>query len=113
CLLLSDVAGAERVVPAKLFEYLANRKDMLAIVPRGETADIVGRFFPQGNLEPKNIDGIVEWLRSRLSTDNFIDHTLDTASKIDEFSRTNQTRRLVELLNQVVSQHAATKGDAR
>jgi hypothetical protein len=34
--LLSDVAGAERVVPAKLFEYMAAGRPIWAIAPRGE-----------------------------------------------------------------------------
>jgi len=102
CLLLSDVPGAERVVPAKLFEYLANRKDMLAIVPRGETADIARRFFPAGQFEPKDIDGIARWLTNRLTS---VDERRDfgtPAADINEYSRTTQTRHLVELLDEVV-----------
>ncbi len=102
CLLLSDVAGAERVVPAKLFEYLANRKDMLAIVPGGETADIVRRFFPLGHVDPKNIDGIAEWLRGRLSGESGMETLISPSADINEYSRTTQTKRLVELLNQLV-----------
>ena len=102
CLLLSDVPGAERVVPAKLFEYLANRRDMLAIMPRGEAADIVQRFFPLGYFQPKDIDGIARWLKSRLFGLGESDlHTALTAN-IDEFSRTTQTRKLAELLDQLI-----------
>ncbi|HUQ68260.1 MAG TPA: glycosyltransferase [Planctomycetaceae bacterium] len=66
CLLLSDVPGADRVVPAKLFEYLAARKDLLAIVPDGEAAGLVERFFPEGRFAPSDVAGIRGWLESRL-----------------------------------------------
>ena len=102
CLLLGDVAGAERVVPAKLFEYLANRRDMLAIVPRGETADIVRRYFPEGHIEPKDIDGIAAWLKSRLVGEAESPARIVETGSIEEFSRTTQTRRLVDLLDELV-----------
>jgi glycosyltransferase involved in cell wall biosynthesis len=111
CLLLSDVTGAERVVPAKLFEYLANRRDMLAIVPRGETADIVRQFFPAGHVEPKDIDGIAAWLKIRLAAEaEATPHAFDEA-ELEEFSRATQTRRLVTLLDELVqSRHQTRKG---
>jgi glycosyltransferase involved in cell wall biosynthesis len=102
CLLLSDVPGAERVVPGKLFEYLANRKEMLAIVPQGETADIVQRFFPQGHLEPQDIDGIAAWLTSRLTDTKKSEDMTPANADINEFSRTTQTQRLAQLLDDLV-----------
>jgi glycosyltransferase involved in cell wall biosynthesis len=65
-LLLSDVDGADRVVPAKLFEYLALRKEILTVAPCGETAEIVKNFFPTGQLPPGNSAGITQWLSTRL-----------------------------------------------
>jgi len=102
CLLLSDVPGAERVVPAKLFEYLAIRKEMLTIAPHGETADIARRFFPQGHFVPSDQSGIAAWLKNRLSA---VGHSHDERPPIhgiDEFSRESQTARLAELLNELV-----------
>lgn len=109
CLLLSDVPGAERVVPAKLFEYLANGKEMLAIVPRGETADIARRFFPAGQYEPKDINGIAGWLTSRLTDLDEQRDVVKPAADINEYSRTTQTRRLVELLDEVVQDREVTR----
>jgi hypothetical protein len=48
CVLLSGVEGAERVVPAKVFEYLASRRPILAIAPQGELWEIV-RAYPAGS----------------------------------------------------------------
>ena len=125
CLLLSDVPGAERVVPAKLFEYLAIRKEMLTIAPHGETADIATRFFPHGHCVPNDQSGIAAWLEKRLSAPNVaVIAPRDEPSEIrpsilkgpsrgamraalnqgiDEFSRESQTARLAELLNELVT----------
>jgi glycosyltransferase involved in cell wall biosynthesis len=105
CLLLSDVPGAERVVPAKLFEYLAARKDLLAIVPDGEAAHLVERFFPWGRFAPTNILGIRNWLTDRLA---YPEESAETCplGDIDEFSRERQTDRLATLLDELVQSHS-------
>ena len=103
CLLLSDVPGAERVVPAKLFEYLAIRKEMLTIAPHGETADIARRFFPQSHFVPGDVSGIAGWLEKRLSAVGHSHHERQPTQSIDEFSRESQTARLAELLNALCS----------
>ncbi len=41
CLLLSHLPAAERVVPAKLFEYMAARRPILALVPEGECRQLL------------------------------------------------------------------------
>ena len=41
CLLLSDLPEAGRVVPAKMFEYLAVRRPIFAIVPPGEVSSLL------------------------------------------------------------------------
>lgn len=110
CLLLSDVAGAERVVPAKLFEYLACRKEMLAIAPRGETGEIVQRYFPQGHFEPSDIAGIADWLRTRLTQDAGCNPPGATGD-YSEFSREHQTRQLVNLLNDLVRERGFQGGE--
>ena len=67
CLLLSDVPGAERVVPAKLFEYVAARRPILAVVPDGECSDIL-RSHPAALVVPPNrTDLIAEALASDIT----------------------------------------------
>jgi len=66
CLLLSDVPGVERVVSAKTFEYLALGSEILAIVPPGESAEIVWEFQPANVKEPRDVAGIRDWLAVRL-----------------------------------------------
>jgi glycosyltransferase involved in cell wall biosynthesis len=40
-LLLSGVPSAERIVPAKLFEYMAARRPIVAVVPEGECRELL------------------------------------------------------------------------
>ena len=44
CLLLSDVPGAERVVPAKIFEYMAAMNTVFAIAPAGEARELLASY---------------------------------------------------------------------
>lgn len=103
CLLLSDVPGAERVVPAKLFEYLAVRKDLLAVLPNGEAAELIERCHPAGALSPQNKPGLLRWLVQRLS--GAVDAVPQDSEAIAEFSRERQTQRLMGLLDQLTMQH--------
>lgn len=104
CLLLSGVPGAERVAPAKLFEYLALRKPILAITPEGETSAIVRRFFPHNQFEPTNETGIANWLSERLA--EFPGTGRDELEQgepadLTEFTRVFQAGQLAEVLNGV------------
>lgn len=67
CVLLSDVPAAERVVPAKIFEYMAARRAIIAIGPRGEMWDILQRApFARLNL-PGDVAGIAQTLAGEMS----------------------------------------------
>jgi len=106
CLLLSGVPGAERVAPAKLFEYLALRKPILAITPEGETAGIVRRYFPQNHFVPQDVSGIANWLCDQLDVFPRIslnDSETGEEADLTEFTRLHQAGQLAEVLNGVVS----------
>ena len=101
--LLSAVEGAERVVTAKLFEYLAARKPLLAVVPQGETAEIVNRFLARGHYLPADVRGIANWLVAAASN---LPGSSDPpyrreAPDVSTFSRPSQAGELAELLNSV------------
>ena len=62
CVLLSDVRAAERVVPAKIFEYMAAGRAIIGIGPKGEMWELL-RECPAARLnEPKDVDGIADTL---------------------------------------------------
>lgn len=105
CLLLSDVAGAERVVPGKMFEYLASGRPILAVMPTGDSSQIVERFYPDNHFVPRDIAGIAEWLERGLR--GFKEgRPLPAAvneTEIEQYSRIGQTERLADLLNAVTN----------
>ncbi|WP_299462908.1 hypothetical protein [uncultured Gimesia sp.] len=104
CLLLSDVDGANRVAPAKLFEYLAINREILSITPAGETAGILHDFWPAGNFRADDTAGIVRWLKTRLTGQTA--SPMSNPEKINQFNREFQAGQLAELLNLLVRNHA-------
>jgi glycosyltransferase involved in cell wall biosynthesis len=66
CVLLSDVRAAERVVPAKIFEYMAARRAIIGIGPRGEMWELL-KECPAARLnEPKDVEGIAATLAGEI-----------------------------------------------
>ena len=66
-LTLEDLPGSQRVIPAKLFEYLAARRPILALAPQGQASAIVqaceaGVVLSPGQPQPM-ADLIRQWLR--------------------------------------------------
>ncbi len=103
-LLLSDLPGVDRVVPAKLFEYLAAARPMLAIAPDGEAATLVSAVAPDAHRRPGDIDGIAAWLSQRLGAPSTAppDAPFD-ASRIAGYERRALAARLGRLLDQVTA----------
>jgi glycosyltransferase involved in cell wall biosynthesis len=82
CLLLADLPGVDRIVPAKLFEYLASRKPIVAIAPRGEVWRILRRHPGATLLEPRDVVGIASRLASHIQD---TDTTAQAPTAPDEF----------------------------
>lgn len=66
CALLSDLPGAGRVVPAKIFEVMAARKSVLVIAPHGELWDIAADCPAAACFVPGAVEGIAGWLAAEL-----------------------------------------------
>lgn len=114
CLLLSDVPGAERVVPAKLFEYLALSKPMLALAPHGATSEIVQQFGHCQQITPQQIDVLSLWLEARLTVPELVQARqglTDPQAQLAPFTRRHQAGQLADVLNSVVD--ATTRGGQR
>lgn len=110
CLLLSDVAGAERVVPGKMFEYLASQRPILAVMPNGDSSRIVERFYPENHFVPGDIAGIAEWLERALRGFRKGKRLSGPIRKdeIEKYSREGQTERLADLLRNVAANRQPT-----
>lgn len=104
CLLLSDVPGAERVVPAKLFEYVACRRPILAILPHGESWDLLNDVPRASRLLPSDTSGIARWLSSAVNSQEL--RSDQGSSEVpDGFDRRSQARQLAETLEKMVASH--------
>lgn len=103
-LLLSDEPGAERVVPAKLFEYMALGRPILAICPDGESCDLLPRDANVNRFDPAEIEGITTWLERQLTGRPGFDPPAVTPQPpaspdlLHRFARPRQTRQLADLL---------------
>ncbi len=107
-LLLADEPGAERVVPAKLFEYMALQKPILAISPEGETSELLRRY-PRRSLRAAETARITTWLDAQLGKsperNGFPSKTVGTAtwrSDLNSFSRPSLTKELAGVLQRCV-----------
>jgi glycosyltransferase involved in cell wall biosynthesis len=104
-LLLADEPGAERVVPAKLFEYMALGKSILAISPDGETCDLMREHAKVNRFHPTEIEKIAHWLESEVtesshpgSVQQVTSRQLAGTDSLDQFSRQSLTRQLADVL---------------
>ena len=110
CLLLSQVPGAERVIPGKLFEYLAMNRRILGILPNGEAHSLVSQFFPADVFRPDEVSEIAEWIEFQVQNHGTIEeHVEHSKKKLAPFIRQNQTEQLSALLNTVCTNFANSK----
>lgn len=95
-LTLEDLPGSPRVIPAKLFEYLAARRPILCLTPRGETSAIVeacgaGAVILPGH--PAEVARVLQaWLKSPPPP---------PPVPPEVFSRLRLTQRLARVLDRV------------
>ncbi len=102
CLLLTDSSDAGRVMPAKLFEYLAAERPLLSIAPRGEVWDVL-RNHPDAGLHlPNDVDGIAASLRKMVQA-----HAAGSTPRVEfdrtQYSRVVQAGQLAAVLDSVLA----------
>jgi glycosyltransferase involved in cell wall biosynthesis len=101
CLLLSDLPGADRVIPAKLFEYIAVGKPILAVAPEGDVWNLL-RMHPSAFTHtPDDVCGVSAWLAHAIEGGV----TAPASSEFDTrpFDRRRQAQRLASLLDDLVA----------
>jgi glycosyltransferase involved in cell wall biosynthesis len=101
CLLKTTVPGAERSVNAKVFEYMAARRPILAIAPRGELWQVLDDYPSVDRFEPADVDGISAFLARRLAA--FDAATVAPAIEWDgaRYDRRHQAKELADVLASV------------
>jgi glycosyltransferase involved in cell wall biosynthesis len=107
CVLLSDTADAARVMPAKVFEYMATRRPLLTIAPHGEVWDVLKDHPDAGLHLPTDVEGIATSLRGAVAA-HVTGATQELAFDSSRYSRIGQSEQLAALLDAAVAASAAT-----
>jgi glycosyltransferase involved in cell wall biosynthesis len=103
CVILSPLPGAERVVPAKIFEYMVCQKYVLAIAPVGELSEIVNNYSGHSHFLPSDIDGIKAWLIHKLEGNGVAAHNYTKKNDYyQQFSRKNQAKKFDDILRECI-----------
>lgn len=111
CLLLTDAPGAERVVPAKLFEYLALRKPIMGLLPEGESSQLVEEYAQAGFFLPQSPVALADWLGNALSKSSPPAWKYPSvAGNVEVFRRDKQTERLLAVMENVTQKCKAAWG---
>ncbi len=111
-LLLADEPGAERVVPAKLFEYLALNRPILSVGPVGETSSLLRTYSLTETISVDRPADIARWLVEQLTDPNTDRHkkreNRNGRGVFEKFSREKLTGELASILDTCTSKrHAA------
>ena len=114
CLLLSDVPHADRVVPAKLFEYMAAQRPIVFIGPEGEVSGLLQDCPYARVCSPGNIDRIVQTLANEIESSpqaGPVDKNVADWSP-ERFERRSLTGQLAELLDAVMPREAPIQNNS-
>ncbi len=104
-LTLSDLPGAEKIITGKVFEYMATGKQILAIVPEGETKDLLSRNYNKLSLVDANdLDGVRNALADIVSNILVIRKTSGT--DVSSFSRKELTHTLARVFDKAEEVYA-------
>jgi hypothetical protein len=87
-------------MPAKVFEYLAARKPILAIAPRGEVWNVLADYPLARRLEPADVAGICDAIAGEIQIATSGGRApLHGSWDPSPFDRRNQAAQLAGLLN--------------
>jgi glycosyltransferase involved in cell wall biosynthesis len=99
-LVISNLPGTEKIIVAKTFEYMATGKHIFALVPDGETKNLLSEKY--GNVtfaKPDDVEDIKQKLCVLL--DNIDEIRSRKGKNVSQFSRKRLTGKLAAVLNRV------------
>ena len=100
---LADLPGTDRVLPAKAFEYLAVRRPILALTPRGELWSLLQQHPGTALFNPANVGDIAAFLEFSLEHGVNPDVQQGLHADLDGLDRISQCRQLAEILEGVAA----------
>lgn len=101
CVLLSDVPGADRVMPGKTFEYLATGRQILAIAPHGEMRQVLEKHEGIHAFSPAETTVIAEHLAQSIEARACGRSLRPGVRQIAQFDRREQAGALARILNEL------------
>lgn len=105
CVLLADLPGAGRVVPAKVFEYMATGRPILALAPEGELRDILAHYPAARAFSPRDAEGIAQFLSDQIRGTANAKPAAAALWDALPFERRHQAGQMAELLGRLVEEH--------
>jgi len=94
-LTLSDLPGANKIIPGKTFEYMATKNKILAILPKGETSALLDSYYCRCYYSNHDVKSISKNILSAISLHSEKESRCDVA----KFSRFTLTDKLAKVLN--------------
>jgi len=102
-LVLGSKAGGEKIYPAKVFEYLASQKPILALVPDGLTKDLLKESGVAFIVNPENEDSVAIALDRiyRAYKEGGLPENIEPAN-LKKYNAKELTRELADLMNKAI-----------
>lgn len=101
------------MIKGKLFEYLASRKPILALIPEGEAAEIIRKSGRGVVIDPENINGIKKGMVKFFRLWKEGRRHLYESDEVKKYSRIALTRRLAQILDEVSHEEQNHRPDVR
>jgi glycosyltransferase involved in cell wall biosynthesis len=98
--LLSDLGGADRILPAKVFEYLASGRPILAVAPLGELTGLLAPFPQARCFAPTETEALAEFLAADLRSPRASERA-PARPDLSRFERGHQAEELASLLDAI------------
>jgi glycosyltransferase involved in cell wall biosynthesis len=99
-LTLTDLPGANRIIPGKAFEYIASGKQILALIPNGETEELLKECCNnKAIIRPNDKQEIINYLLNIKS----VYHSRMENTGVAKYSRLAQTRKLLVFIESLIS----------
>jgi len=102
CSILADAPGAARALTAKVFEYMAARRPILAITPPGDLWDVLEDYPAADRFLPSDVSGIAACLVRRIEARQSGAAEPSIVWDGTRYDRREQSRALAGVLSEIV-----------